>query len=58
MEGHVPLHISAWEGDEVAVKYFYVMKANPNISDKVSHLPNLCLTKTFNLCNNLVASVN
>lgn len=34
-DGHTALHISAWEGDEMLVKYLYQMKANPNLSDMV-----------------------
>ena len=34
-EGHTPLHISAWEGDESMIKYLQSCKANPNIIDKV-----------------------
>lgn len=34
-DGHTPLHIAAWEGDEAMVKYLYQMKANPNLTDKV-----------------------
>ena len=34
-DGHTALHISAWEGDEMLVKYLYQMKANPNLCDKV-----------------------
>ena len=34
-EGHTALHVSAWEGDDAAIKYLNLMKANPNITDHV-----------------------
>lgn len=36
-EGQTPLHVAAWEGDELMLKFFYQYKANPNITDKVLH---------------------
>ena len=38
-DGHTPLHVSAWEGDDVLVKYLHQNKANPNIVDKVGAIP-------------------
>lgn len=35
-DGHSPLHIAAWEGDEAMVKYLNTMKANAYITDKVN----------------------
>ncbi len=34
-EGHTPLHVTAWEGDEAMVKYLHQIKANANVIDKV-----------------------
>ncbi|XP_072269322.1 uncharacterized protein [Pyxicephalus adspersus] len=34
-EGQTPLHIAAWEGDEVMLKFLHQCKANPNITDKL-----------------------
>ncbi|XP_030045854.1 serine/threonine-protein phosphatase 6 regulatory ankyrin repeat subunit B-like [Microcaecilia unicolor] len=38
-EGHTPMHVVAWEGDEVLLKFFYQCKANPNITDKLDRSP-------------------
>ncbi|KAK3858889.1 hypothetical protein Pcinc_034947, partial [Petrolisthes cinctipes] len=37
--GQTPLHVSAEEGDEQTVKYFYGAHANPNITDKFDRTP-------------------
>ncbi|XP_075684046.1 uncharacterized protein LOC142652280 [Rhinoderma darwinii] len=38
-EGQTPLHIAAWEGDEMTVKFLYQSKANPNITDMMDRSP-------------------
>ncbi|XP_069477814.1 serine/threonine-protein phosphatase 6 regulatory ankyrin repeat subunit B-like isoform X2 [Ambystoma mexicanum] len=38
-EGQTPLHIVAWEGDDILLKFFYQCKANPNIVDKLDRSP-------------------
>lgn len=38
-EGQTPLHIVAWEGDEILLKFLYQCKANPNIVDKFDRSP-------------------
>ncbi|XP_029443072.1 serine/threonine-protein phosphatase 6 regulatory ankyrin repeat subunit A-like [Rhinatrema bivittatum] len=38
-EGQTALHIVAWEGDDVLLKFFYQCKANPNIADKLDRSP-------------------
>ena len=35
-DGHTPLHIAAWEGDDQMLRFFHQHRANPNIVDKVS----------------------
>uniref|UniRef100_A0ABM0LU22 Uncharacterized protein LOC100376500 n=1 Tax=Saccoglossus kowalevskii TaxID=10224 RepID=A0ABM0LU22_SACKO len=38
-EGHTAMHLAAWHGDEATLKYFYQLKANPNIYDKLDRSP-------------------
>ena len=33
-DGQTPLHLAAALGDEALVKFFFLCKANPNITDK------------------------
>ncbi|XP_074641301.1 uncharacterized protein LOC141899048 [Tubulanus polymorphus] len=38
-EGKTALHLAAWEGDELLIKYLYQCKANPNVYDKIDRSP-------------------
>lgn len=38
-DGQTPLHISAGEGDDVMVKYFYSVRASANILDNEDRTP-------------------
>ncbi|XP_068094527.1 serine/threonine-protein phosphatase 6 regulatory ankyrin repeat subunit B-like [Hyperolius riggenbachi] len=38
-ESQTPLHIAAWEGDEIMVKFLHQCKANPNITDQLDRSP-------------------